>query len=316
MSRETTGAERTLAAVFLAIALCLVLLDARSRLASGERSRTPAFVWLSLRSKTDPASPPVFYLVSYSWSRRSLDLVYAAPPTAPETAKMVLSRITGDCPTFDMEVPANSPQAVKAGILSWSRNPRFWRGLSRYDAILAALEAYRLAPADVHMIWLPDEYGIPRLAGRLLGGAPDPRASPDPRPNAASPITVEVLNASGIPRVALLATKVLRWQGFDVREFGNADSPAEASEFLDRIGDPEPARKIALALGCPKADITTRMDSRQYPMVTVILGRDYKACRGLSKSEAAAESAAPSPGPEAGGRRSFWRRWFRHDSGV
>ena len=89
-------------------------------------------------------------------------------------------------------------------------------------------------------------------------------------------IRVQVLNASGITGLAREATRVLRDQGFDVKEMGNAPagSSPDSSIVLDRVGTLALAREVADSLGIPR--VVTRPDSNLYLDVTVVLGKDWK----------------------------------------
>ncbi|MEX0602225.1 MAG: LytR C-terminal domain-containing protein, partial [Bacteroidota bacterium] len=81
---------------------------------------------------------------------------------------------------------------------------------------------------------------------RVVGSSPDPAIVEDNRTRA---IQLDVLNAVGEPRLAQRVTEYLRSKGFDVVEMGNAKMTGlEQTVVLDRIGNPEIARQVALAL--------------------------------------------------------------------
>jgi LytR cell envelope-related transcriptional attenuator len=87
-------------------------------------------------------------------------------------------------------------------------------------------------------------------------------------------VVVEVLNGTGRPGVARLATRTLRARGFDVVFFGNAGSAADTTRILVRRGDPGRGRDVRDALGSGRIavdpDTTRRVD------VSVLLGADYR----------------------------------------
>ena len=90
-------------------------------------------------------------------------------------------------------------------------------------------------------------------------------------------IEVQVLNATGEKNLALEVTEYLRGRGFDVVELGNADMPQSAATVvIDRCGRPEPARRVAAALGVPSPQVVSKPDRGLYLDVTVVLGRDFR----------------------------------------
>lgn len=171
------------------------------------------------------------------------------------------------------------PLAAKAWILGWSRGLTFWTRLfksllrpppmestlSRFDLLLLALEIHRLPPEAVHPAWLPDKDSRRPLFGRLLSPG---SATPS------SPITVEVLNASERKGLASEATKVLRWKGADVVNYGNTAGPRSRTLIYDRAGVIENAALVREMLGCPDAQTLTQVSSKRLVEVSVILAED------------------------------------------
>lgn len=87
-------------------------------------------------------------------------------------------------------------------------------------------------------------------------------------------IRVEVLNGAGVQRLAQQATETLRDMGFDVVYYGNADSfDRDSSIAIARVGDLEPARRVADALGIRQVEL--RPDENLYLDVTLLLGGDW-----------------------------------------
>ena len=128
------------------------------------------------------------------------------------------------------------------------------------------------------------------------------RKTPEIEPPSAIPgvrgrVRVEVLNAGGVPGVALDATRALRDQGFDVVLFGNAGTYSnDVSVVLDRVGQLETARLVAEALGV--SQFRSEPDSTLFVDVTVRLGPEWTDPR--SKVEGTEESAEPESKTSSG----------------
>jgi len=116
------------------------------------------------------------------------------------------------------------------------------------------------------------------LAARTLV----PRTAPARADSEAAPsgdiVQVEVLNGAGVTGLAAEGTRFLRGRGFDVVFQGN-HAPTENTRVLDRIGDPEPARRVAAALGLDPENVETVADPTRQLDVTVILGVDHADLR-------------------------------------
>jgi hypothetical protein len=188
--------------------------------------------------------------------------------------------------------PASAPafRDLRAGISSGAQDPLFWlrlpfrlrelglrggEGPGRYEALALAWALERLKPGGV---------ALERLAeGPLAEALLDEIFTRGVEGARAAPATVEVINASGAPGIALRATKILRWQGVDVVHFGNAPVPEPSMSFLVRFGPQSAAWTAREALGCPDGDVVTEMEPEPRASVTVILGKDYLRCRGLAE---------------------------------
>ena len=102
--------------------------------------------------------------------------------------------------------------------------------------------------------------------GRSEGGAP--RYVPRER------VRVEVRNAGGVAGLAREVATLLRDDGFDVVEWGNADTfDRDSTLVIDRVGREELAEGVANALGI--RNVLTEPDSNLFVDVTVLLGRDW-----------------------------------------
>jgi calcineurin-like phosphoesterase len=103
--------------------------------------------------------------------------------------------------------------------------------------------------------------------GRPIPGEPGPR------------VTVEVLNASGRPGLARIATRVLRHAGIDVLTFGNAPDAPDAGGALDstrilvRRGGADVGERVRAALGAGR--VAVALDSARLLDASVLVGRDF-----------------------------------------
>ncbi len=87
---------------------------------------------------------------------------------------------------------------------------------------------------------------------------------------------VEVLNASGRPGQARLATRVLRRAGIDVVYFGNAPATSETADstrILIRRGGAELGARLRAVLGVGKVEV--QLDSARLLDASVLLGADF-----------------------------------------
>ena len=105
-------------------------------------------------------------------------------------------------------------------------------------------------------------------------------------------IRVEVLNAAGVAGVAREVRELLRDDGFDVVQWGNASSfDRDTTVVIDRVGRVELAEGVANALGIP--NVLVEPDSDLFVDVTVMLGRDWAARAGDADGFGAPPSRAP-----------------------
>ncbi|MFN2431260.1 MAG: LytR C-terminal domain-containing protein [Gemmatimonadota bacterium] len=112
----------------------------------------------------------------------------------------------------------------------------------------------------------------PGPAGNGPSGA-GPRTAERPGPDR-SRIRVEVLNGTRVPGLADRVTELLRREGFDVVNYGNASRrPQPSTSILARVGDGAFAREVALAL--PGTPIRRELAPDGFVDVTVLVGGDY-----------------------------------------
>ena len=88
-------------------------------------------------------------------------------------------------------------------------------------------------------------------------------------------IKVEVLNGAGVSGIARQMTDYLRQKGFDVINYGNAESFSFYTTIvLDRIGHRSRAQQVARAIGTET--VVEQKNTYLALDVTMILGRDFK----------------------------------------
>jgi hypothetical protein len=98
----------------------------------------------------------------------------------------------------------------------------------------------------------------------------------------AKAIRLAVFNGCGDSQVAARMTKRARSLGFDVIHEGNAESFNYLySVVLDRSGDMDKAREVALRLGIPFTIQQINEDDYRLEEVSVIVGKDYKRLKLL-----------------------------------
>jgi hypothetical protein len=89
-------------------------------------------------------------------------------------------------------------------------------------------------------------------------------------------ITVEVLNATGKPGLAKVATRMLRRSGVDVLTFGNAPEPGgtlDSTRIVVRRGTEDLGRRVRRALGVGR--VVVQRDSARLLDASVLLGADF-----------------------------------------
>lgn len=124
------------------------------------------------------------------------------------------------------------------------------------------------------------------LVTRTLLPSPSPQRSEGATELVGSIIQVEVRNGAGIDHLAAETTHYLRDRGFDVVDVGNYSSfQQEQSVVIDRVGDPEAARKVAEALGLPADRVRQDIRRQYYLDASVIIGHDYKQLRPFQNQE-------------------------------
>ncbi len=102
------------------------------------------------------------------------------------------------------------------------------------------------------------------------------RENPDETRRQNSDIRVEVLNGCGENRLAYKVTTVLRKDGYNVVQYGDASrDDFEETVVLERSKeDTSHAKHLARQFGCK--NIGTDVDAALFIDVTLIIGKDYK----------------------------------------
>lgn len=126
-------------------------------------------------------------------------------------------------------------------------------------------------------------YGV---ATRTLVPPADPERSSQSTSLVGGIIQVEVRNGAGVDHLAAETMTYLRDRGFDVVDVGNYRTfQQERSIVIDRVGDPEAARKVADALGLPDSRVRQKIRPQYYLDASVIVGHDYKQLRPFQNRE-------------------------------
>ena len=293
-------AERWILAALIAVLLGLIALDMNSRVAAQLRTDEPWMARLALSPGASAGSP--LYLVRYDWNRRMLHLIRLPPPprrvrrirhaTNEESAEMTVAQSTMTL-TFE-EAPllrwTSAPMAASSvdGLKSWiagrPQGLRFWTLAARlaprlrrdtggriglYDTYVLARELYRLPARRIRRHQPAGEADLASLLARLEDRAVRPPSGPLP---------VAVLNASGEAGVALQVTKVLRWRGLDVVDFGTATTASPTTRLIDHGATDGEIAFVLRLLGCGELDVDDGPDAGRRERLTIVLGSDFKHC--------------------------------------
>lgn len=127
-------------------------------------------------------------------------------------------------------------------------------------------------------------YGFVTRLGR--GGSDD--LPPEPSEEVIGDIVqVGVRNGTDVAGLARKTRDVLRSKGFDVLEADNYErTDVDSSFVIDRVGNPEAARRVADALGVDAVRIREDIRPDLYLDATVVLGADYATLTGLANEPA------------------------------
>lgn len=148
--------------------------------------------------------------------------------------------------------------------------------LTFWDMTVALLEIRDLKARDIRLAQLPgspnrdmwevDQENCATLFDRIAPSTATASVSAGPR------IKVSVWNASGKTKLAEKVTWILRKQGFDVLEWGTYSVVQKKTIVKDLSGNLRAAQKLADVIAC--GEVITRVDTKQFVDISVILGED------------------------------------------
>lgn len=123
----------------------------------------------------------------------------------------------------------------------------------------------------VSIIW----YGSgERQAGNMSPtAAQQQKLDPDARAPEGVRVRVTVLNGTDVRGLARRATNLVRDLGYDVVEYGNADSKTDSTMILVHTGHTDWARRLALGVGGARID--NEPDSLRYVDLTLVIGSNW-----------------------------------------
>lgn len=99
-------------------------------------------------------------------------------------------------------------------------------------------------------------------------------------------IQLDVQNGTNENGVATRFTEYLRKNGVDVVEIGNYKSrDVEKTLVIDRSGDKNKAKKVAMTLGVNEKNIIQQMNNSLYLDVTVVIGKDFNELKPFTEKK-------------------------------
>ena len=115
---------------------------------------------------------------------------------------------------------------------------------------------------------------------RLASPRPDPERLHNPGNLIGDFIQLEVMNGAGVDGLAAEMSDYLRDVGFDVVAVHNyVQSDVSRTVVMDRIGNPDAAQQIALALGLEEDRIQQELKPTWFLDASVIIGQDYASLK-------------------------------------
>lgn len=109
---------------------------------------------------------------------------------------------------------------------------------------------------------------------------PERQGNPEEWALIAQAIQVEVRNGCGVPGVATKFTERLRNFGFDVVESGNFETfDIPRTLVIDRSGNLDHAKKVAVALGIGEAQVIQEISPDFFLDATVVIGADFSTLK-------------------------------------
>jgi len=121
---------------------------------------------------------------------------------------------------------------------------------------------------------------------RVSTERPDPRRLDGEDVRASDIIQIEVLNGCGVEGIARSVRDYYVELGFDVVAVDNySRMDVENTFVIDRSGNNDTARQVALALGVPDSTIVVDIKPEYYLDAVVVLGRDYADLSPFTQGE-------------------------------
>ena len=115
---------------------------------------------------------------------------------------------------------------------------------------------------------------------RLASPRPDPERLHNPGNLIGDFIQLEVMNGAGVDGLAAEMSDYLRDVGFDVVAVDHyMQSDVARTVVMDRIGNPDAAQQIALALGLEEDRIQQELKPTWFLDASVIIGQDYASLK-------------------------------------
>jgi hypothetical protein len=95
-----------------------------------------------------------------------------------------------------------------------------------------------------------------------------------------NPVTVEIVNASGVRDLATVAAWRLGWEGFDTHIASPAASAAPYTQLIDLTGQTKSsaAEGLLLALNLGPSSLQVEPSSQRSADYRLIVGQDYYPC--------------------------------------
>ena len=139
---------------------------------------------------------------------------------------------------------------------------------------------------------------------RIASPRPDPKRLDNPGALLGEFIQLEVQNGTGVDGLAAELSEYLGDLGFDVVEVGNYGSEVQETVIFDRIGNPDAAEQVALALGVDSSRIRAELEPTWFLDASIVIGQDYRRVMPFSErfpeeeSDDSSDENEPSEGSE------------------
>lgn len=118
---------------------------------------------------------------------------------------------------------------------------------------------------------------------RVTSPRPDPNRLENPGGLLGDVIQLELLNATGVEGLAGEMRQYFIDLGFDVVEVGNLPSGSvQETVILDRIGNPDAAEQVALALGVDSTRIRQDLKPTWFIDASIHIGADFRRIKPFS----------------------------------